>query len=240
MSYQELFERLLRNRVEVIDRDSPVQPALMRLACSIDDGRSLDPDDVEIVCAAAVLVAGEDVSGLLEGEDINIYETETVKHCIDINRISSLGQPCISTIRLDFDSKGRILTTLRSGWRREPFLVFDKIAPFVKQLPLDCEGLRLAYSEASFSPAPICALCDEGYIGTLSLRLLSINGSRLSSSFEIHVQREFFEVIEDSCGVADSWSRLIDIAGIEKLASVDVIPLRMGDSVSPVTFGYAP
>ena len=73
MSYQELFERLLRNRVEVIDRDSPVQPALMRLACSIDDGRSLDPDDVEIVCAAAVLVAGEDVSGLLEGVDINSY-----------------------------------------------------------------------------------------------------------------------------------------------------------------------
>jgi hypothetical protein len=85
MGYQELFERLLRNRVEVIDRDSPIQPALMRLARSIDDGRSLDPDDVEIVCAAAVLFTGEDVSGLLEGEDINIYETETVKHCIDIN-----------------------------------------------------------------------------------------------------------------------------------------------------------
>lgn len=233
MSYQELFERLLCNRVEVIDRDSPVQPALMCLACSIDDGRSLDPDDVEIVCAAAVLVAGEDVSGLLEGEDINIYETETVKHCIDINRISSLGQPCISTIRLDFESKGHILTTLRSGWPREPFLVFDKIAPFVKRMPLDCEGLRLACSEASFSPAPICALCDEEYIGTLSLRLISINGSRLFSSFEIYVKRGFFEVIEDSCGVADSWSRLIDIAGIEKLASVDVIPLRMGDSVPP-------
>ena len=47
-------------------------------------------------------------------------------------------------------------------------------------------------------------------------------------------------MIEDSCGVADSWSRLIDIAGIEKLASVDAIPLRMADSVPPVTFGYAP
>ncbi len=45
---------------------------------------------------------------------------------------------------------------------------------------------------------------------------------------------------EDSCDVADGWSRLIDIAGIEKLASVDAIPLRLVDSVLPAVLGYAP
>lgn len=240
MSYQELFRRLLRNREELIDSHSPVEPALMRLARSIDGGHALDPDDVEIVCAAAVLVAGEDVSGLLEGEDINTYETEIVKHCIEINRIVPPGKSRISTTRLDFESKGHILSTLQSGWPRDSFIVFDKIAPLVKRLPLDYEGLRLAYGEASFSPSPICTLCDSEYIGALQSKLVSINGVKLSSLFELHVQRDSFEVIEDSCGVADSWSHLVDIAGIEKIAAVDAIPLLTADPVLPAPSGYAP
>jgi hypothetical protein len=240
MSYQELFRRLLRNREELIDSHSPVEPALMRLAHSIDGGHALDPDDVEIVCAAAVLVAGEDVSGLLEGQDINTYETEIVKHCIEINRIVPPGKSRISTTRLDFESKGHIHSMLQSRWPHDSFLVFDKIAPFVKRLPLDYEGLRLAYGEASFSPAPICTLCDSEYIGTLQSKLVSINGVKLSSLFELHVQREYFDVIEDSCGVADGWSHLIDIAGIEKIAAVDAIPLLTADPLVSVSFGYAP
>jgi len=240
MSYQELFRCLLRNREEIVDRHSPVEPALMRLARSIDGGHALDPDDVEIVCAAAVLVAGEDVSGLLEGEDINTYETEIVKHCIEINRIVPPGKSRISTTRLDFESKGHILSTLQSGWPRDSFIVFGKIAPFVKRLPLDYEGLRLAYGEASFSPSPICTLCDSEYIGTLESRLVSINGVKLSSSFELRVQREYFDVIEDSCDVADGWSHLLDIAGIEKIAAVDAIPLLTADPLVPVPSGYAP
>ena len=240
MSYQELFRRLLRNREEIVDRHSPVEPALMRLARSIDGGHALDPDDVEIVCAAAVLVAGEDVSGLLEGEDINTYETEIVRHYIEINRIVPPGESCISTTRLDFESKGHILSMLQSGCPHDSFLVFDKIAPFVKRLPLDYEGLRLAYGEALFSPAPICTLCDSEYIGTLQSKLVSINGFKLSSLFELHVQCDSFEVIEDSCGVADSWSHLVDIAGIEKIAAVDTIPLLTADPVLPAPSGYAP
>lgn len=240
MSYQGLFRRLLRNREEVIDGHSPVEPALMRLARSIDGGHSFDPDDVEIVCAAAVLVAGEDVSGLLEGEDINTYETEIVKHCIEINRIVPPGKSRISTTRLDFESKGHILSMLQSGCPHDSCLVFDKIAPFVRRLPLDHEGLCLAYGEASFSPAPICTLCDEEYIGTLQSKLVSINGVKLSSLFELHVQRDSFEVIEDSCGVAESWSHLVDIAGIERIAAVDAIPLLTADPVLPASSGYAP
>lgn len=217
MNYSRFLSELAEKAKGRIDQDAPVLAALKRATELLDNDRYVDPGDVDLILRATVLVAGEDAEALVEESNIDIYETETVRHYINLGKSRRKGKASGATLQLGFISEGTIHTTLQGSCARKSSQSFQELIPFLSNDSLTPSSLALAYGKSGFSKKPHCYLCNSEFIGIITTQLVEIDGRSLSKALELIIQKDSFEITEDPCGIAkEAWDEILCLKDLRR------------------------
>lgn len=162
-----------------------------------------------------MLLACEQVSELLNGENACLFETEHVRHSIEI--ATSADSPT-TLWRLDFIADGVIQSLLNGDHPHTPMLPLSDLRPELagRQEITSAEVLS-AYKKRAFSSSPRCYPCDTDFVGIITSRLIMINGIRLDQCVDFEISNGYIETSQESGEIGcSSWDSCIDLSRIKE------------------------
>lgn len=180
-----------------------------------DASSAIRPRIVQADPRKIILLACEQVSELSEGEDVCLFETEHVRHSLEIR---SCTEGSTSPYRLDFVAEGVIQSLLYGDHPHTPTMpLSDLWSKLGGCQALTSEEILRAYKERAFSPAPRCYPCDTDFIGIITSKLIMVNGMHLDSPVELNISEGDIEVYQESGEMGhSSWNSCLDLSRIEE------------------------
>ena len=162
-----------------------------------------------------ILLACEQISELSEGEDVCLFETEHVRHSLEIG---SYADKSTSLCRLDFVAEGVIQSLIHGDHPHTPMMpLCDLWSKLVGCQAITSDEILRAYKEQAFSPAPRCYPCDTDFIGIIASKLIMVNGIHLHAPVELAMSKGYIEVSQESGGMGrSSWDSCLDLSKIEE------------------------
>jgi len=162
-----------------------------------------------------ILLACEQVSELSEGEDVCLFETEYVRHSLEIG---SCADDSTLSVRLDFVAEGGIHSLLNGDHPHTPIMPLPDLWSRLRGCQvLTSEEILRAYKERAFSPAPRCYPCDTDFIGIITSRLIMVDGIHLGSPVELAISKGYIEVNQESGDIGhSSWDSCLDLSRIQE------------------------
>jgi hypothetical protein len=179
-------------------------------ASAVIRSRILQADPTTII-----LLACEQVSELSEGENVCLFETEHVRHSLEIG---SCADGSTSSCRLDFVAEGVIQSLLHGDHPHTPMMpLSDLWSKLGGCQALTSEEILRAYQERALSSAPRCYPCDTDFIGIITSKLVMVNGIHLDSPVELAISKGYIEVYQESGDMGhSSWESCLDLSKIEE------------------------
>lgn len=162
-----------------------------------------------------MLLACDQVSELLNGENACLFETEHVRHSIEI--AASADSPA-TLWRLDFIADGVIQSLLNGDHPHTPTLPLSDLLPDLAgcQEITSAEVLS-AYKKRALSSSPRCYPCDTDFVGIITSRLIMINGIRLHQSVDFEISNGYIETSQEFGEIGcSSWDSCIDLLRIKE------------------------
>ncbi len=165
--------------------------------------------------AKTILLACEQVSELLEGDNVCLFETEYVRHSLEIDSRTD-GSP--SFYRLDFVAEGVIQSLLNGDHPHTPMMPLSDILPKLKgRQKITSTEILNAYKERALSSVPRCYPCDTEFIGIIASKLIMINGVHLDSPINLEISKDCIEVYQKPGGIGrTSWDSCLDLVRIKE------------------------
>lgn len=163
-----------------------------------------------------VLLACEQVRDLSEGEDVCLFETESVRHSLEIR---ACADSSTSSYRLDFVASGVIQSLLNGDHPHTPMMsLSDLWSELARCQEVTGEEILRVYKEKAFSPVPRCYPCDTDFIGIITSKLVMVNGIYLQSPVELEISKGYIDVVQESGGIGrSSWDSCLDLPRIKEL-----------------------
>lgn len=162
-----------------------------------------------------ILLACEQVNELADGEDVCLFETEYVRHSIEI-RPGADGST--SSYRFDFVAEGIIQSLLDGDHPHTPMMpLSDLWTALAGCQKITSEEILRAYKQKAISPVPRCYPCDTDFIGIITTKLVMVNGIYLPSPVELEISKGYIEAYQKSGGMShSSWDSCLDLLRIKE------------------------
>lgn len=176
--------------------------------------RILQTDPTKII-----LLACEQVNELADGEDVCLFETEYVRHSLEIG-FSSDGST--SSYRLDFVAEGIIQSLLHGDHPHTPRMPLSDLWPALAgSHAITSKEILRAYKQRAASPVPRCYPCDTDFIGIIRTKLIMVNGIYLPSPIELELSKGYIEAYQKSGGMShSSWESCLDLPKIKEFKDI--------------------
>ena len=165
--------------------------------------------------ARMILLACEQANELADGENVCLFETEYVRHSIEIR---SGADGSMSTYRFDFVAEGVIQSLLDGDHPHTPLMpLSDLWIALAGCQKITSEEILRAYKQKAVSPVPRCYPCDTDFIGIITTNLVMVNGIHLPSPVELEISKGYIEAYQKSGGMShSSWDSCLDLLKIKE------------------------
>ena len=165
--------------------------------------------------ARMILLACEQANELADGENVCLFETEYVRHSIEIG---SGADGSTSTYRFDFVAEGVIQSLLDGDHPHTPLMpLSDLWTALAGCEKITSEEILKAYKQKAVSPVPRCYPCDTDFIGIISTKLVMVNGIYLPSPVELEISKGYIEAHQKSGAMShSSWGSCLDLLKIKE------------------------
>lgn len=165
--------------------------------------------------ARMILLACEQANELADGENVCLFETEYVRHSIEIR---SDADGSTSTYRFDFVAEGVIQSLLDGDHPHTPLMpLSDLWTALAGCQKITSEEILRAYKQKAVSPVPRCYPCDTDFIGIITTKLVMVNGIYLPSPVELEISKGYIEAYQKSGGMShSSWDSCLDLLKIKE------------------------
>lgn len=162
-----------------------------------------------------ILLACEQFNDLVDGEDVCLFETEYVRHSLEIG---AGADGSTSSYRFDFVAEGAIQSLLNGDHPHTPMMpLSDLWSALVECEEITSKELLRAYKEKAVSAVPRCYPCDTDFIGIIATKLIMVNGIYLQSPVELEISKGYIEVYQESGGMGHStWDSCLDLPKIKE------------------------